>query len=321
MSSYKIVNNPNHSQVDYATGTLLDRETVEGVPIMSESTRGGAKLGDNLTINGDVLSAVNMRYDDTEVKDEIARMKEREQSINDRIDDLAHQGGTAGPAGPTGPAGPPGPKGDPGPQGPPGPKGDRGPTGSDGVRGAAGPPGPTGPRGGDGSPGPVGPKGDAGPAGPEGRVGPQGPPGPKGDAGDRGPAGERGEVGPAGPPGPAGERGPAGEGSDIIWNKKSVDFGENWNLTISMNDKQYTPERMGAFLRYTLPGDAKSTIYLPIKIGVIHAVRIRGNKMMKVTLREEGVGGNFSLHSMIKSSIDPDITAEDKIVLLAVAVL
>ena len=321
MSKYKIVNNPNHSQVDYATGTLLDRETVEGVPIMSESTRGGAKLGDNLTINGDVLSAVNMRYDDTEVKDEIARMKEREQSINDRIDDLAHQGGSAGPAGPTGPAGPPGPKGDPGPQGPPGPKGDRGPTGSDGVRGAAGPPGPTGPRGADGTPGPVGPKGDAGPAGPEGRVGPQGPPGPKGKPGERGPAGERGEVGPAGPPGPAGERGPAGEGSDIIWNKKSVDFGENWNLTIFMNGKQYTPESTGAFLRYTLPGDAESTIYLPIKIGVIHATRIRGNKMMVVTLRKDGAGDNFTSYLMIKSSIDPDITAEDTIVLLAVAVL
>lgn len=321
MTNYKIVNNPNHSQVDYATGTLLDRETVEGVPIMSESTRGGAKLGDNLVINGDVLSAVNMRYNDTEVKDEIARLKEREQSTNDRIDDLAHRGGTAGPPGPAGSPGPKGERGETGPQGPPGPKGDRGPTGSDGVRGAAGPPGPTGPRGAEGSPGPVGPKGDMGPAGAEGRVGPQGPPGPKGDAGERGPAGERGEVGPAGPPGPAGERGPAGEGSDIIWNKKSVDFGENWNLTIFMNDKQYTPERTGAFLRYNLPGDAKSTIYLPIKIRVIHAVRIRGNKMMKVSLREDGAGENFTPYSMIKSSLDPVITAEDTIVLLAVAVL
>lgn len=255
MSKYKIVNNPNHSQVDYATGTLLDRETVEGVPIMSESTRGGAKLGRNLVINGDVLSAEDMRYDDTVVKDEIARLKEGEQSINDRIDDLTHQGGTAGVAGP---------------------------------------------------PGPVGP---AGPAGPEGKTGPQGPPGPKGDAGERGPAG------------PPGERGPAGEGSDIIWNKKATDFAVDWNLTIFMNAKQYTPERTGAFLRYTLPGDAVSSIYLPIKIGVTHVVRIRGSKMMKVTLREEGKQTNFTIHRMIKSSIDPDITAEDKIVLLAIAVL
>lgn len=321
MSKYKIVNAPNHSQVDYATGTLLERETVEGVPIMSESTRGGAKLGDNLVINGDVLSAVNMRYNDTEVKDEIARLKEREQSTNDRIDDLAHQGGSAGPAGPTGPAGPPGPKGDPGPQGPPGPKGDRGPTGSDGVRGAAGPPGPTGPRGADGTPGTVGPKGDMGPAGPEGRVGPQGPPGPKGDAGERGPAGERGEAGPAGPPGPAGERGPAGEGSDIIWNKKSINFDVDWNTVIFMNGKRYTPERTGAFLRYTLPGDANSFIFIPTRVGVVHAVRIRGNTMMTVSLVLDGLQNNYSNYKMRNSSIDPDITAEDTIVLLAVAVL
>lgn len=324
MSNYKIVNNPNHLQVDYATGSLLDRETVEGVSIMSESTRGGAKLGDNLVINGDVLSAVNMRYDDTEVKDDIARIKEREQSINDRIDDLAHQGGAAGPvgpAGPTGPAGPPGPKGEPGPQGPPGPKGDRGPTGSDGVRGAAGTPGPTGPRGADGSPGPVGPKGDMGPAGPEGKAGPQGPPGPKGDAGERGPAGERGETGPAGPPGPAGERGPAGEGSDIIWNKKSVDFSEDWNLSILLKDMSYAPERTGAFLRYTLPAVAKTDYYLPIKIKAIHAVRIRGNKMMKVDLREVGISYPFAPHLLFISNIDPPLTAEDTIVLLAVAVL
>ena len=321
MSKYKVVNSNNVTQIDYATGTVLDRETVEGVPIMSESTRGGAKLGRNLEINGDVLSAVNMRYDDTVVKDDIARLKEGEQSINDRIDDLAHQGGTAGPAGPTGPAGPPGPKGDPGPQGPPGPKGERGLTGPDGVRGAAGPPGPTGPRGADGTPGPVGPKGDMGPAGPEGRVGPQGPPGPKGDTGERGPAGERGEVGPAGPPGPAGERGPAGEGSDIIWNKKSAVFSEDWNLTIfTTSTKQFKPERTGAFLRYTIPGDA-GLIYLPTKIGVVHAVRIRGNKMMKIILREEGVQTNFSKVMMVKSTIDPDITAEDTIVLLALSAL
>ena len=88
-----------------------------------------------------------------------------------------------------------------------------------------------------------------------------------------------------------------------------------------MNGKQYTPERAGAFLRYTLPGDAKSTIYLPIKIGVVHAVRIRGNKMMKVSLRLDGVVDNYTIYLMLSSSIDPDLTAEDTIVLLAVAVL
>ena len=131
----------------------------------------------------------------------------------------------------------------------------------------------------------------------------------------------RGETGPAGPPGPAGERGPAGEGSDIIWNKKSVVFGEEWNTIIYMNSNKYTPERTGAFLRYTLPGDAKNKIYLPIKIAVVHIVRIRGDKMMKVSLRLEGAIDNFVPYTMINSSNDPDITAEDTIVLLAVAVL
>ena len=280
MAIYKIVNNPNHSQVDYATGTLLDRETVEGVPIMSESTRGGAKLGDNLVINGDVLSAVNMRYDDTVVKDEIARLKEREQSTNDRIDDLAHQGGTVGPPGPAGPPGPKGERGETGPAGPPGPKGDRGPTGSDGVRGAAGPPGPTGPRGADGTPGPVGPKGDAGPIGPEGRIGPQGPPGPKGDAGERGPAGERGEVGPAGPPGPKGERGetgPAGSGADNVWSKPVNDVTELGltTLYLSGGGGNIQPERSGPFLRYVFKTKSgRTTFNLPSSVSVVNAIRV-----------------------------------------------
>ena len=324
MSKYKIVNNPNHSQVDYATGTLLDRETVEGVPIMSESTRGGAKLGDNLVISGDVLSAVNMRYDDTEVKDDIARIKEREQSINDRIDDLAHQGGSAGPAGPTGPAGPPGPKGDPGPQGPPGPKGERGSIGSDGVRGAAGPPGPTGPRGADGTPGPVGPKGDVGPAGPEGRVGPQGPPGPKGDAGERGPAGERGEVGPAGPPGPAGERGPAGSGADNVWSKPVNDV-TNQGLTtlhLSGDGGNIIPERSGPFLRYVFKiKNGRTTFNLPSSVSVVNAIRVIKTGVKSVTLRKEGEDEWFTFYGLVKKTFDPDIAEGETIVLLALSAL
>lgn len=288
MSKYKIVNNPNHSQVDYATGTLLDRETVEGVPIMSESTRGGAKLGDNLTINGDVLSAVNMRYDDTEVKDEIARMKEREQSVIDRIDDLAHQGGPVGPAGPTGP------------------------------------PGPTGPRGADGSPGPVGPKGDAGPAGPEGRVGPQGPPGPKGEPGERGPAGERGEVGPAGPPGPAGERGPAGEGVDNVW-AKPVEGVTKQGLTtlyISGNGGNIQPERSGPFLRYVFKTkNGRTTFNLPSSVSVVHAIRVSKTGVKTVTLRKEGEQEWFTFYGLVKGSFDPDIAEGETIVLLALSAL
>ena len=324
MSKYKIVNNPNHSQVDYATGTLLDRETVEGVPIMSESTRGGAKLGDNLVINGDVLSAVNMRYNDTEVKDEIARLKEGEQSINDRIDDLAHQGGTAGPPGPVGPPGPKGERGETGPAGPPGPKGDRGLTGSDGVRGAAGPPGPTGPRGAEGTPGPVGPKGDMGPAGPEGRVGPQGPPGPKGNAGERGPAGERGEVGPAGPPGPAGERGPAGPGGDNVWTKP-VGGETKQGLTtlyLSGNGGNIQPERSGPFLRYVFKSkNDHMSFNLPSSVSVVNAIRVSKTGVKAVTLRKEGVEEWYTFYALVKGSFEPDIAEGETIILLALSAL
>nr|DAK35506.1 MAG TPA: hypothetical protein [Caudoviricetes sp.] len=324
MSKYKIVNNPNHSQVDYATGTLLDRETVEGVPIMSESTRGGARLGDNLVINGDVLSVVNMRYDDTVVKDEIARLKEREQSTNDRIDDLAHQGGSAGPTGPAGPAGPPGPKGDLGPQGPPGPKGERGLTGPDGVRGAAGPPGPTGPRGADGSPGPVGPKGDAGPIGPEGKAGPQGPPGPKGVAGERGPAGERGETGPAGPPGPVGPPGPAGSGVDNVWAKPVKDVTRQGltTLYLSGDGGNIIPERSGPFLRYVFKTKkGRTTFNLPSSVTVVNAIRVSETGVKTVILRKEGGQEWFTLYGLVKDSFDPDIAEGETIVLLALSAL
>lgn len=324
MSKYKIVNNPNHSQVDYATGTLLDREAVEGVPIMSESTRGGAKLGDNLTINGEVLSAVNMRYDDTEVKDEIARLKERDQSTNDRIDDLAHQGGPGGPPGPAGPPGPKGERGEAGPAGPPGAKGDRGPTGSDGVRGAAGPPGPSGPRGADGTPGPVGPKGDMGPAGPEGRVGPQGPPGPKGDPGDRGPAGERGEAGPAGPPGPAGERGPAGVGADNVW-AKPVEGVTKQGLTtlfLSGTGGNIFPERSGPFLRYVFKTkEAMTTFLLPSSVSVVNAIRVSKTGVKTVTLRKDGGQEWYTFYALVKDYYDPDIAVGETIVLLALSAL
>lgn len=323
MSRYKIVNAPNHPQIDYATGTVIEREILGDIPVMSDITRGGAKLGRNLEIDGDVLSAVDMRYDDRDLQENVEIIRLNQQYLNDRFDDFEHTyRDKENIPGPPGPAGPPGPKGDPGPQGPPGPMGERGPAGLDGVSGVAGPPGPIGPRGADGASGPPGPKGDTGPAGPEGRTGPQGPPGPMGDAGERGPKGERGETGPAGPPGPAGERGPAGDGSDIIWNKKASSFGEEWNLTIfSLGIKQFSPERTGAFLRYTLTGDVAGGIYLPHKIGVVHVVRINGGRMMKVTLREGEIQTAFTRYAIVKSPNDPDITAEDTIVLLAIAVL
>ena len=353
MSRYKIVNAPNHPQIDYATGTVLEREPTGGVPVMSDITRGGAKLGRNLVMEGDVLSAEDMRYDDRDLQDNVEIIRLNQQYLNDRFDDFEKasrdkenipgpagppgpmgERGPQGPAGPPGPmgergpagldgvrgaAGPPGPMGERGPQGPdgpPGPMGERGPAGLDGVRGAAGPPGPIGPRGADGTSGPPGPKGDTGPAGPEGRTGPQGPPGPKGEPGERGPVGERGEVGPAGPPGPA------GDGSDIIWNKNVTGFTDDWNLTIfTLGTKQFSPERTGAFLRYTLPGDVAGGIYIPHKIGVVHVVRKGRQSMMKVTLREDAIQTAFTRYAVVKSPNDPDITTEDTIVLLAVAAI
>ena len=320
MSSYKIVNAPNHSQVDYATGTLLDRETIEGVPVMSEGIRGGARLGRNLVMEGDVLSAEDMRYDDRDVRDGVEIIRLNQQYLQDRFDDFEQAARDKESI--PGPAGPPGPKGDQGPQGPagpPGPMGERGPAGLDGVSGAAGPPGPIGPRGADGTSGPPGPKGDTGPAGPEGRIGPQGPQGPKGDPGERGPAGERGEVGPAGPPG---ERGPAGEGSDIIWNKKVTDFREEWNTSIYMGGVEYKPEMVGAFLRYTIPATGARGFFLPIKVAVVHAVRMRGgSNMLQIALSRETSQSNFTFQKLDKPDNDPPFTAEDTIVLLAIAVL
>lgn len=308
MSRYKIVNNPNHSQVDFETGTLLDRDSNGGIPIMSEGVRGGAKLGRNLVMEGDVLSAEDMRYDDRDIQDNVEIIRLNQQYLNDRFDDFEKE--SRDKENIPGPPGPPGPKGDRGPQGPVGPPGPEGMRGPIGPTGLVGPPGPAGAGG---TPGPIGPKGDMGPAGPEGRVGPQGPPGP---------AGERGKDGPPGPPGPAGERGPAGDGSDIIWNKKSVDFGEEWNTTIfSLGVKRFLPERTGAFLRYSISGDVAGGIYLPHKIGLVHVVRIREGRMMRITLREDVVQTAFTRYAMVKSPADPDITDEDTIVLLAIAVL
>lgn len=325
MSKYKIVNNPNHSQVDYATGTLLDRETVEGVPVMSKGIRGGARLGSNLVMEGDVLSAEDMRYDDTDLKDNVEIIRLNQQYLNDRFDDFERE--SRDKENIPGPAGPPGPKGDPGPQGPagpPGPSGERGPSGLDGARGAAGPPGPIGPRGADGTSGPPGPKGDTGPAGPEGRTGPQGPQGPKGDPGERGPAGERGEVGPAGPPGPAGERGPAGEGVDNVW-AKPVDGVTKQGLTtlyLSGDGGNIQPERSGPFLRYVFKTkNGRTSFNLPSSVSVVNAIRVSESGVRVVTLRKEGVQEWFTFYSLVKYSFDPDIAEGETIVLLALTAL
>ena len=99
-------------------------------------------------------------------------------------------------------------------------------------------------------------------------------------------------------------------------------YDESWNLSIYMNGVEYTPERVGAFLRYTIPATGGSGFYLPIKVGVVHAVRMRGGtSMMQITLSEESRQSNFTFQKLVKPTNDPVFTSEDKIVLLAVAVL
>lgn len=99
-------------------------------------------------------------------------------------------------------------------------------------------------------------------------------------------------------------------------------YDEEWNTSIYMNGVEYTPERVGAFLRYTIPATGGRGFFLPIKVGVVHAVRMRdASSMMQITLSEESRQTNFTFQKLVKPTTDPAFTSEDKIVLLAVAVL
>lgn len=316
MSKYKVVNNPNHSQVDYATGTLLDRETIEGVPVMSEGIRGGARLGRNLVMEGDVLSAEDMRYDDTDVLDGIEIIRLNQQYLQDRFDEFEiaarDKENIPGPPGPTGPQGPPGPKGEPGDRGPigvPGPTGPAGPPGPQGDMGPAGPrgdDGSPGPRGADGTPGPVGPKGDVGPAGPEGRVGPQGP------------------QGPQGPKGEPGERGPAGPDSENVWSKPVEGVSAEAETAIYYNRQKLSPERTGPFLRYTftLVSLEHQEIKIPNALAISNVVRVTSDGVFGVNLRLDGIITGGLIYTINRAtSFDPVITEGETIVLLALTAL
>lgn len=298
MSRYKIVNAPNHSQVDYATGTLLDRETVEGVPVMSEGIRGGARLGRNLVMEGDVLSAEDMRYDDTDVRDGVEIIRLNQQYLKDRFDDfeVAARDKENIP-GPPGPQGPPGPKGDPG---------DRGPIGVPGPTGPAGPPGPqgdmgpAGPRGDDGDRGPVGPKGDMGPAGPEGRIGPQGPQGPKGEPG---------------------ERGPAGPGSENVWAKPVEGVSAETPVTIYYNGAYISPERSGPFLRFTFTIEKTREFTMSSAMTISNIVRVTANNVLGVRTSVEGITRGYTVIGVKHYSWDEPIAVGETIVLLALTAL
>ena len=300
MSSYKIVNAPNHPQIDYATGTVLDRETVEGVPVMSEGIRGGAKLGRNLVMEGDVLSAEDMRYDDSDIQDNVEIIRLNQQHLNDRFDDfeIAARDKENIP----GPPGPPGPKGDQGPQGPPGP------PGPEGIRGPIGPAGPPGPAG---SPGMDGRDGTVGPAGPEGEIGPQGPPG------ERGLAGERGPVGPQGPPGPPG---PSASGD--VWANSVPGVNARSTTSIYHSGKNIDPERSGPFMRYVFKvGSGVKEISVPTSVSIVNALRDVNGVVFGVDLRLTGLSEGYRILGLYNYSLDPEITEGQTIVLLALCAL
>ena len=299
MSRYRIVNCRNNSQVDFETGTLIDRETAQGIPVMTPSKRGGARLGDNLIIEGDVLSAEDMRYDDTVLRDEVAVIKQGEEVILDRVNNLELSFSAINPEGTPGPQGPQGPQGIPGP---PGPQGERGPIGITGPTGPQGLRGETGPTGEKGEPG------ERGPAGPEGEAGPQGPAGP---AGPPGPAGERGEVGPPGP------------GVDVVWANPVEGVSAEVDTTIFYNGMRITPERSGPFLRYTFTV-AQSTlqeITIPSALSILNIVRVSAQGVVGVHTTAEGVSPGYGIVGLRYKSLDEPIAEGETIVLLALTAL
>ena len=153
MGKYKIVNG-RQSQLTQEGKLIADDSDGYVLPTASETVKGGVRVGANLSMSGGVLSADDMRYDDTEVRDDIADLEVETQNLQDQIDAIPE-----GPAGPTGPQGPKGDTGPEGPQGPQGPKGDKGDKGDTGPEGTPGPVGPQGQQGFRGDPGPDGPQG------------------------------------------------------------------------------------------------------------------------------------------------------------------
>lgn len=311
MSRYKIVNANNSLQVSHETGTLIEPDAPNGVPLMGPSVRGGAKLGRNLTLVGDVLSADDMRYDDSGIRNAIATVREEGQRIHDRIDDLERNGipagGTSerGPAGPPGPPGPAGPPGERGPAGPPGPIGPIGPKGATGDRG---------PAGANGEHGPIGPPGPAGPAGANGAVGPAGPPGPKGDVGPAGPPG------PQGPPGPAGSGG-GGGGVELSWMKPVADVTVASDVTLTYGTEQIQPERTGPFLRYVFNYGQARQYSLPTEVSVVNSVRVADGSVYGFTSRLQGASPGRYDYGIIKGAADPALIAGEPLIVLAITAL
>lgn len=305
MSRYKIVNANNSLQVSHETGTLIEPDAPNGVPLMGPSVRGGAKLGRNLTLVGDVLSADDMRYDDTGIRSAIATVREEGQRLHDRIDDLERNGTPASGTGGRGPAGPPGPPG------PVGPAGERGPAGP------PGPIGPIGPKGATGDRGPTGANGERGPIGP---AGPQGPIGPAGERGPIGPPGPIGPIGPQGPPGPAGSGG-GGGGVELSWMKPVAGVTDASDVTLIYGTDQIQPERTGPFLRYVFNYGSYRQYSLATEVSVVNSVRVTDGSVYGFTSRLQGASPGRYDYGIIKGAADPPLVAGEPLIVLAITSL
>lgn len=92
MSKYKVTKS-NHPRID-SEGNLLPFEDGDGytLPTASKTEKGGIKVGENLSIDGETLNAKDTLYDDSELRDEIGSIDRDvvalEDSVNSKQDEL-----------------------------------------------------------------------------------------------------------------------------------------------------------------------------------------------------------------------------------------
>ena len=81
MTRYKVVNS-RQSQVSSDTGRLVvDDGSGYTLPTATADIKGGVRVGANLSMAGDVLSADDMRYDDSQVLTDIGDLEEGQQGL------------------------------------------------------------------------------------------------------------------------------------------------------------------------------------------------------------------------------------------------
>ena len=86
MTRYKVVNS-RQSQVAGDSGRLVvDDGSGYTLPTATADIKGGVRVGANLSMAGEVLSADDMRYDDSQVLTDIADLEEGQQGLQDQID-------------------------------------------------------------------------------------------------------------------------------------------------------------------------------------------------------------------------------------------